>query len=442
MPKKIDSSVARQAMLDAGIEPSEPYRNSTTPWLAKCLKCGEEISPTLKNVLKGHGCAYCASLRIKPSEAVKKMLEFGLKPLEPYSRAVSKWKCECLGCGSVVSPRYNDIQQGKGGCLKCGIERRIDPRKYSEEEATKILNSVGLQPLEPYVRSSARWKCLCLSCGRTVTPMLGTIVADKSGCRFCADKKRGLKSRIDAVQARELMIERGFIPLSDYDGKHKKWESKCSKCGKISFPTLNNVTSRKSQCIYCKGGKVDPDDAVRVMLDSNLQPLEPYIDSKKKWKSKCLKCGDIVFPKYNGIQSGRGGCTNCAPRGMNLNAPSYLYLITNEELNSHKIGIANFKDKQHKDRLHKFKLKGWKVIRVWNMENGYFALYIESRIFKILRTDMRVPMYLSKEDMPETGGETETVGADAIGLPALEKLISSVIKESSTKQREIPFTSD
>ena len=139
MPKRMDPSLARQKMLDAGIEPLEPYINSTSPWRSKCLVCDEEISPTLKNVMKQHGCAYCANLRIKPSDAIKKMMEFNLKPLEAYKGATSKWRCECLNCGTVVTPRYNDIQQGKGGCRKCGIANRVDPRKYSQDEAIKIL---------------------------------------------------------------------------------------------------------------------------------------------------------------------------------------------------------------------------------------------------------------------------------------------------------------
>jgi formylmethanofuran dehydrogenase subunit E len=355
------------------------------------------------------------------------MMEFNLRPLEPYRNAVSKWKCECMNCGEVVFPRYNDIQQGKGGCKKCGISRRINPNQYTQDEAEIILKSVGLKPLEPYKNVGEPWKCSCMTCGKTVTPMLGTIIADKSGCRYCANIKRGLNSRINPEVARQVMIESGFMPVTPYDGKHRKWKSKCIKCGKISFPTLNNVTSRKSECIYCKGGKVDPQDALKIMLESNLQPLEPYVDSKKKWKCKCLKCGEIVYPKYNGIQSGRGGCTNCAPRGMNLNAPSYLYLITNSHLNSHKVGIANVKEKRHTDRLHKFKLKGWEVHKVWNMETGYEALGFESKIFKIIRTDLGLPIFLSKEEMPETGGETETIGADAISLLELEKLVSAVI---------------
>ena len=63
------------------------------------------------------------------------------------------------------------------------------------------------------------------------------------------------------------------------------------------------------------------------------------------------------------------------------------------------------------------------------METGYLALHAETRIFRILRTDMRLPIYLSSEEMPETGGETETVGADAIDLLELEKIINSVVLE-------------
>jgi len=270
MPKKIDFEVARQSMLDAGIRPVGPYKNATTPWLSVCMKCGEEISPTLKNVLKKHGCAYCAKLRVKPADAIQKMMEFRLQPLEPYSGANAKWKCECMDCGAIVSPKYGDIQQGKGGCKKCGIEKRVDPRQYSHDEATEILKSVGLSPLEPYRRSGDKWKCLCLTCGKTVTPMLGTIVTDKSGCRYCANIKRGLSTRLNSEKARETMIAAGYIPLTPYDGKQKKWESRCIDCGKISYPSLNNVTSRNSKCIYCTGVKVDPEDAVKIMLASNL----------------------------------------------------------------------------------------------------------------------------------------------------------------------------
>lgn len=430
MPKKTSEEDARKIMEVAGFLPLEPYRNNSTPWKSKCVICKQIVSPTLKNVQNNHKCAYCANRRVKPQEAIKLMLQFNLQPLEPYINANSKWMSQCLNCGKIVYPRYGDIKQGKGGCYKCGIQNRNYPHKYTREEAKAIMLDVDLLPLEPYKNSVSKWKCQCLKCGKIVTPMLGTVVDEKSGCRFCARIKAGEKKRIKPEIAKQTMIDAGFIPETAYVGKQNKWKSKCIKCGKVSFPSLSNVMSRNSRCIYCAKGKVDELDAIKVMRESSLEPLEPYAGNKTKWKSKCLKCGEIVFPKYNGIQNGRGGCTNCAPKGMNLTAPSYLYLITNSELNAHKIGIANIQEKKYKDRLHKFKLKGWKVHKVWTMESGYLASKIESNVFNVLRNELKLPVYLSKKDMPVTGGETETVDGDSISLLELEKLIKKALKPS------------
>jgi hypothetical protein len=180
--------------------------------------------------------------------------------------------------------------------------------------------------------------------------------------------------------------------------------------------------------VYCTNHKVDEEDAVQMMLLANLRPLEPYIDSKTKWKCKCLRCGEIVRPKYNTIQIGGGGCTNCAPVGMNLTVASYLYLITNEKLNAHKVGIGNVQDIKTRDRLFNFGKKGWKTYRVWNFDTGFNAMEIETQVLKTLRKDMELPIYLTKEDMPNTGGHSETVDADSISLLQLERIIYRVIK--------------
>jgi hypothetical protein len=43
------------------------------------------------------------------------MLKAGLKPLEPYTKAMNGWKCQCLNCGQIVFPKYYLIKQGQGG---------------------------------------------------------------------------------------------------------------------------------------------------------------------------------------------------------------------------------------------------------------------------------------------------------------------------------------
>jgi hypothetical protein len=47
------------------------------------------------------------------------MLEAKLEPLEPFNTANTKWKCKCLICDNIVFPRYGTIQAGHGGCGFC-----------------------------------------------------------------------------------------------------------------------------------------------------------------------------------------------------------------------------------------------------------------------------------------------------------------------------------
>lgn len=52
---------ARELMRRRGLEPLEPYVNSSTPWLCRHT-CGKEVRPRLSNVTRGLGlCRYCNS---------------------------------------------------------------------------------------------------------------------------------------------------------------------------------------------------------------------------------------------------------------------------------------------------------------------------------------------------------------------------------------------
>jgi len=435
---KTDPIVAKKLMLKAGLKPLEPYKTALSKWKCIHIACGKIVYPRYADVSRtdskrSNGCVSCGRLRtaeaIRHSEkdAVKLMLKAGLKPLEPYRSALKPWKCECTKCRSIVYPKFNWIQQGSGGCKKCGYEKRIDPKKYLNNDAKKIMLKAGLKPLETYKNSRHKWKCRCLKCEKISYPMLNTVIMDKSGCIHCGRTKSGLKRRTTQEIAIDVMLEAGYQPLNRYSGNHSKWKSKCLVCNKISYPNFSNVKNG-SKCIYCIGMKVDEKDAVKVMLEANLKPLEPYIDNKTKWKSMCLKCEKLVYPKYNGVQLRGTGCPNCATVGMNLTAPSYLYLIKNETLNAYKVGIANVQVKKYKDRLHQFKLKGWEVYKVWKMETGFYAMDVETEVFQIIRKDKKISVHLSKEQMPRTGGHSETMSADSITLLELEKIIKKVIK--------------
>jgi hypothetical protein len=358
--------------------------------------------------------------KLDPELVEATMLSAGYKPLEPYVNALAKWKCLHINCGEIVTVKYNSIQQGKGGCISCGLKKSAKSRTFSEEKAIAIMMEKNLRPLEEYRGTIKGWKCECLRCGKIVYPALAAVQRSISGCAYCSGK------RVDPEEVVAKMLESGYIPLEPYTNALKKWKCKCAYCGKESSPTYHSV-AKGSSCVYCANRKVDELSVIEIMKNSYLEPLEPYSGNKTPWKSKCLKCSRIVYPRWNDVQKGHTGCNYCAPKGINLTKSSYLYLITHHELNAHKVGIGNHK--KVNDRLGRFRKFGWETYRVWEFETGKEALDIEEDVFKILRGEMSLPVYLSLDDMKKTQGHTETVGADSITLVELERIIKRVIKE-------------
>ena len=347
------------------------------------------------------------------------MLKAGLKPLELYISSSTKWKSECITCKRTVSPTYSSIQQGQGGCEYCS-GKRVDP-----STVVMIMREAGLIPLEPYKSSKSNWMCQCSNCGEIVYPKYGDIQRGQGGCIPCGYAMRIDPNKINEAKALEIMVMNGLQPLEPYRGAGASWKVRCMNCNKTTTARLSHVKMGEN-CGYCARKKMDPEDAEALMLKRGYKPLEPYKGAKQNWKCLHIPCGNIVQPRYGHIQSGSNGCAFCAPFGINLETPSYIYIITNKELSSHKVGIGNHKEK--KDRLQHFIKHGWIAHKVWQTESGRQALDIESTVFNILRKDMKLPIYLSKEDMPKTGGHSETVDAELITLLELEKIVKKVIR--------------
>jgi len=366
MVKKIDPKVAEKVMFKAGFKPLEAYKNSDKPWKCKCLKCKNVSSPYYYHVKNGKRCKYCRKKAVTPNNAVKVMLKAGYKPMQPYKNSITKWKSIHMECGEIVYPKYKTIRRGTGGCATCGLKKLGLATRISEKEAVSLMLKAKLKPLEPYKGAGIRWKCRCLGCGNIVKPRYNTVKQRGVACKTCGTIRRGVKRR------------------------------------------------------------TPEGTAIEIMLKANLKPLEPYTNTKTNWKCKCLKCRTIVYPSLGTIVSGDGGCSTCAPFGISMTKPSYLYLITNVGLNAHKVGIGNHK--KRKDRLSKFTAQDWETHKVWQMKTGAKALKIERAVFKIIRKDLKLPVFLNNKQMPKTEGASETINADQITLLELEKIIKKVIK--------------
>ena len=114
--RKIDPKIALKKMIKAGFQPFEEYINSRTPWKSKCIECGKTSYPLYKTVINGSKCKYCQGIAVDPQDAIKLFLSKNLKPLEDYEHSQKAWKCECLICGNLVTPKYASVYSGQIGC--------------------------------------------------------------------------------------------------------------------------------------------------------------------------------------------------------------------------------------------------------------------------------------------------------------------------------------
>jgi hypothetical protein len=61
-------------------------------------------------------------------------------------------------------------------------------------------------------------------------------------------------------------------------------------------------------CGFCAGKKIHLEDAIALMMNAGLRPIEAFKNKSTSWKSECLRCGDIVSPKLEKIMIGQKGC--------------------------------------------------------------------------------------------------------------------------------------
>lgn len=407
-----DGELARNFFLSKGFKPLEPYPGSSRPWRSKCLKCGFIVQPYYGRVRDGIGCGVCSKKIVVPQEAVKVMLKAKLKPLEPFPGSKKNWSCLCLRCNRKVSPAYGSVLQGDGGCKYCG-GHFIEP-----EAAVLLMKSRGLTPLTPYKNSGVNWKCICNKCKREVSPSYNQIQQGQGGCSYCARRK------VDPKEAKKLMIDAGATPLVKFPGARKPWKCRCNTCGRVIKPLYSPVANQGyNPCNYCAGKKVDAKSAFQVMLNAGLTPLEKYKRADTGWRCICNKCKKIVMPRYSAIRSGQGGCKYCTDKGLDYNAPAFLYLMTHGEFGAHKIGIGNYKTRLN--RIDEHKKMGWVLIENLDFSTGEGAYQCEQAILLWLQEVKKLRPYLSESDMPQRGW-TETFDASEIDLPTIWAKVKSL----------------
>jgi hypothetical protein len=301
----------------AGLTPLEPYPGSMKKWRCRCLGCGEEVAPKWAQIQQGGGgCRACAdtNLRLDDQEAVASMRSAGFDPLEPYVNNYTPWPSRCLTCNRLVSPRLGSVKQG-GGCRHCAR----DGQRHDVQSAVAIMQSAGLEPLEPYPGAVHKpWKCRCERCGRSVTPRLSGIKRGTGGCKYCGWDDASAAQHLDNELVTEAMTQAGLEPLEPYPGLHRPWKSRCVECSSLVSPHFSTVRHRGSGCKICadqergQAQRFDTDEALKVMQNAGVEPQEPYPGYFDPWQSQCRTCGKLCSPALSNVRRGQGACRHCA----------------------------------------------------------------------------------------------------------------------------------
>jgi hypothetical protein len=216
-----------------------------------------------------------------------------------------------------VFPSFNSVQQGRGGCQQCGYLKNAAAQRHDAGFAVEMMRNSGLEPLENYPGSKAKWRCLHLECGEEVLATFSGIRQGESGCFKCGAKKRGASQRVNAEDAQQFMIANGLVPQEPYELSNKPWKCIHTECGSTVFPTYGSIKSGQKGCRKCADKltglrfSYSPEFANDQAQSRGYEPLEPYPGAMKHWRCIHVPCSQEVSATLNTLMSGKGCCMSC-----------------------------------------------------------------------------------------------------------------------------------
>jgi recombinational DNA repair protein (RecF pathway) len=481
--KRLDPEVARSEMLKQGLQPLIEYPGSGKPWKSMCKKCHRIVSPQFDSIRQGRGgCIECGKeksalnrRKLKNEDIRVRLKKYNISSRSELLLMDEKYEFECGKCDNEFQFTLRHlIKKFPNPCPYC------DKRRVSDSEAIQTFRKSKLEPLVGYPGNNKPWKAKCLKCGKTVSPRYSAIKRGRGGCAYCA------KNKVDPNVAQEIMLKIELKPLVPFPGGDKPWLCKCMRCGKEIAPKYTNARVNKLGCLWCARQKIDENQVVKAMRIAKLRPLEPYPGSSTKWKSKCLVCGKIIYPRWAVVKKSGRGCSNC--KGKNISTakrysqesvmplmrirkleplepypgtgkpwkckclqcqrevfPKHENLVQGQGGCKYcaKSGldylapacvylIFHTEWKANKigiaglntKRLDKHKSKGWETYKVLTVANGEAAFTIEQKVLKWIRRTKNLPPYLNKVD-----GWSETFSSEAMTLPEVWRKVQEIALE-------------
>ncbi|CAM5397867.1 hypothetical protein KAURM247S_07744 [Kitasatospora aureofaciens] len=111
------------------------------------------------------------------------MRDRGTDPQIPYPGADKPWAGVCQALGHVTTSSYSSVvTKGQGPCFICGqiasSRAAAEKRRVKPEVAVEKIRRAGVEPLEPFPGTDAKWRCRCETCKQEIGVWYSSVLGD------------------------------------------------------------------------------------------------------------------------------------------------------------------------------------------------------------------------------------------------------------------------
>lgn len=175
---------------------STEYKNSSTPLLFMCNKCGKTFERDWNHLKRGRFSCQSCSHKVESNITIQTVKDFILENDKNnectllstvYKNSSTPLSFCCNICGKEFQRDYEHLVRGKGRfrCPTCGISIGAKTLKYSEADVDKELGKKEYLRIGPYKNAQTPFLATCKR-GHQFTISFSNYLAGHSGCKQCA----------------------------------------------------------------------------------------------------------------------------------------------------------------------------------------------------------------------------------------------------------------
>lgn len=178
-----------------------------------------------------YGCRFCSG-RGKTTEEMRREVDNeDIIILSEYAGNEKPITCQCKQCGNVWTTLPKVLITNKSGCPACGIRKRAEKKRKSQDEFEKQLRAIqpSIMVIGKYIGTHEKVRCRCLIDGAEWDAIPANLLNNSAGCPTCSMSvgEKALLNELDTLGVKyetQYPIDAGFkrkLRFDAYDPVNK-----------------------------------------------------------------------------------------------------------------------------------------------------------------------------------------------------------------------------